>query len=155
MRIVIIIGGKKKGKVLKSLSTNSIPIPVPSIPVLTVVPPKLESKPPAVFRELPPPTLTKRGILRRKKEPVLVEDIEETLKPSPVRVIYPRKEPVDHGSRDYCINIVKQAEKAGVIKELVLLLSTFRNMYQKRFFANENEVTIHLRKDQHYSEGSE
>jgi hypothetical protein len=153
VRIVIIVGGKRggRGKVLKSLSTNSIPISVPS--VLKVAP-----KSPAVFRELPPPTLTKKGVLRKK--PLLVKDDmlespKERLKPLPVRIVHPHKEPVDHGSRDYCISIVRQAEKAGVIKELVLLLSTFRNMYQKKFFANEDEVVIRLRKDQHYSEGSE
>ena len=135
MRVVIVQGGK----VFKTLSTN--------LSSILTVPPL------AVFRELPVPSLTKRGLLRRRKESVINEDIEEKLVPA--KIIYPHKEPVDHGSRDYCIKIVKQAEKAGVIKELVLLMSAFRNMYQRKIVPANREETTVCPKGKHYSEGSE
>lgn len=59
--------------------------------------------------------------------------------------------------REYCYSIVDKAEKSNLTKELMLLLTAFRSMFQKQIYkAMEEESTPSpSQKDQHYSEGSE
>lgn len=46
--------------------------------------------------------------------------------------------------REYCLSIIDKAERSGLLRELVLLLNTFRILFQKQIYRATEEITTIL-----------